>query len=118
MRVVSWNMAYWKPGGFNAVANRRRQWALIGALGPDIALLQECRPPDITDNGPAWLRSEYEVIGTIPARWTACSAVVARRSLGPVALDRTVLPTDERRWLDHLAGYVATAWVTVGGTAA
>ena len=112
MRILSWNMAYWKPGQFNTVVNRRRQWALIGALRPDIALLQECRPPDIVDNGPGWMGEEYEIIGAIPHRWTACSAVLARRSLGPVALDRTALPVEERRWLEYLAGYVSTAWVT------
>ena len=115
MRVLSWNMAYWKPGRFNTVANRRRQWALIGALCPDIALLQECRPPDLAVHGAGWMADEYDIIGAIPHRWTACSTVLARRSLQPIALDRTSLPADERRWLDYLSGYVATAWMSAGG---
>jgi hypothetical protein len=106
-------MAYWKPGPFNIVVNRRRQWALIGAHAPDVALLQECRPPDLAFNAPSWMTEEYTVIGSIPHRWIASSALLARRSLAPVALDRTTLPVDERRWLDYLAGYVATASVTV-----
>jgi exonuclease III len=106
-------MAYWKPGQFNTVANRRRQWALIGALTPDIALLQECRPTDLVLHGPGWMAAEYDIVGAIPHRWTACSVVLARRSLGLIELERSNLPVDEQRWLEYLAGYVTTAWVTL-----
>jgi hypothetical protein len=104
MRVLSWNMAYWKPGRFNNVTNRRRQWALIAALAPDIALLQECRPPDLASNAPVWMSDEYIVVGSIPHPWTACSAILARRALHPVALDRPTLPVEVRRWLEYLSG--------------
>jgi len=57
MRVVSWNLAYMKPAGFKEVENRRRQWEFLGALQPDIAMLQECRPEDLTNLVP------FEMVG-------------------------------------------------------
>lgn len=114
MRVVSWNMAYMKPAAFKTIANRRRQWALLGALAPDIALLQECRPGDLLEHAPNWMPDQYVVLGAIPSRWIACSSVLARRELHPVELDRTSLPAAEQRWLAYLSGYVSTAELVVG----
>ena len=115
MRLVSWNMAFWTPGAFKTIENRRRQWALLGALSPDIALLQECRPDDLRLNAPQWMCDEYEIVGDIPRRWMACSAVLARKGLELAPLDRTLLGDDERRWLAYLSGYMAAAHVTVEG---
>jgi exonuclease III len=111
LRVVSWNLAYWKPRGFNRVENRRRQWALLAALAPDIALLQECRPADRFDNAPAWMAPDYEHVGAIPPRWTACTAILARKPLTIVPIDPDVLSEAERRWFGYLAGYIAVAMV-------
>lgn len=111
MRVISWNMAYWKPAGFNSLANRRRQWSLLGALSPDVALLQECRPSDLADHAPVWMTDQYDIIGEIPAGWTACSAVLIRAELLGEPIDPRELPDDERRWLGYLSGYVAAASV-------
>lgn len=115
MRLVSWNLAYMKPGAFKTIDNRRRQWALLAALLPDVALLQECRPDDIAVNGPSWMANLYDVVGDLPDQWTACSAVLVRKSLHATALDRTGLPEAERRWLEYLSGYVATAVVSMDG---
>jgi exonuclease III len=106
-------MAYMKPGAFKAIANRRRQWSLLGALAPDVALLQECRPGDRVEHAPTWMAEGYVALGAIPPRWVACSAVVARRELNPIELDRTRLPEPERRWLEYLSGYVATGNITL-----
>lgn len=115
MRLLSWNMAYMKPGAFKMVANRERQWALLAELAPDVALLQECRPDDIVFHAPSGMTEAYDVVGTLPDRWTACSAVLARRTVKAVPLDRAALPAAESRWLDYLSGYVAAAVVTVEG---
>ena len=61
LRLVSWNLAYGKPGRFKTVANRRRQWALLGALAPDIALLQECRSSDLKLHAPGWMADDTDV---------------------------------------------------------
>jgi hypothetical protein len=50
-------------------------------------LLQECRPEDLAMVEGADL--EYEVIGSIPHPWIACSVVVAKRELGPTATPRS-----------------------------
>lgn len=113
MRVVSWNMGYMRPAAYKTTANRRRQWALLGALAPDIAVLQECRPDDLFHHAPAWMAQAYCTIGEIPKRWIACSTVLARRDLDPRPLEREGLPEPERRWLSYLSGYVATAEVLV-----
>lgn len=115
VRVVSWNLAYMKPGSFKTISNRQRQWALLAALAPDVALLQECRPDDLAQHAPAWAGQGYAVVGTLPHRWTACSAILARRELSPVALDVASLPASEQRWLAYLSGYVAAATVAIDG---
>src|SRR4051794_17789646 len=115
MRVVSWNMAYWKPGHFKTQVNRQRQWALLMALAPDVALLQECRPDDLAACAPGWGQSEYELVGAIPPRWTACTVILARRSLGPKRLDASELPESEQRWLKYLSGYLAAATIDING---
>lgn len=104
MRIVTWNMAYWKPGRYNSIENRRRQWAFAFSLGADVLLLQECRPPDFEAFAPAWARNEYAIIGSIPERWTASSAVVARATYSP-----TAIPPDDHPWFEYLSGYVVRA---------
>jgi exonuclease III len=115
VRVVSWNLAYMKPGSFKTISNRQRQWALLAALAPDVALLQECRPDDLAQHAPAWTAQGYAVVGTLPHRWTACSAILARRDLSPAALEVASLPVSAQRWLAYLSGYVAAATVIVDG---
>lgn len=113
MRVMTWNLGFWTPGGFKSIENRRRQWSLIAALAPDVALLQECRPEDFTQAAPAWMADEYQLIGAIPTGWTACSAVLTRSTASARAVDAEALPDDSRRWLGYLSGYVAAATVHV-----
>lgn len=118
MRVVSWNMAYWKFASYKSVANRRRQWSYLMALAPDLALLQECRPGDLCHLLPGWPNEEYEVLGEIPDGWIACSAILARKSLQPRFVhwsDSEGLAESSGRWLAFFAGYVARAQVTVPG---
>jgi len=103
MRVVSWNLAYWKPGRYKTVENRRRQWSYLLGLEPDVALLQECRPTDLQKFASESAQAEYSVIGTIPHKWTACSAILVRREL------RAEPDTRPDPWLDALSGYVARA---------
>lgn len=114
MRLLTWNMAYWKPAGFKTIENRRRQWALLGALGPDVALLQECRPDDLNNLAPTWMRDEYDIVGAIPERWTACSALLARKYFAAERLDVAAVPKPERRWLEYLSGYIAEARISTG----
>lgn len=113
MRIVSWNMAYWKPAGFRAITNRRRQWAYLTALAPDIALLQECRPGDFDSFAPAWAQAEYAVVGAIPDRWTACSAILVRRSFAPVFVE-----PDDTEWFRYFSGYLARCRLAIPGVGA
>lgn len=115
MRVLTWNMAYMKPSGHKSIPNRRRQWALLGAVAPDIALLQECRPADLATLAPSWMAEVYDVVGTPRQGGTACSAVLARRSYAPKALDTDGVPDPEARWLEFFTGYLAAARLTVDG---
>jgi exonuclease III len=105
-----------KPGRYKAVENRRRQWALLGAMAPDIALLQECRPDDLHQQAPPWMAEEYSVVGVLPDRWIACSAILVRKTLRPSLPDSHQLPEPEARWLEYLSGYVARAQVDLGWT--
>jgi hypothetical protein len=48
MKVVTWNMGYW---GHASAHDAAWHW-LLDELSPDIALLQECRPPDwVSESG-------------------------------------------------------------------
>lgn len=113
MRVLTWNMAYMKPGRYKGTPNRRRQWALLAAIAPDIALLQECRPSDLASLAPAWMVDEYELVGTLPSGQVAGSAVLARRQYRPAPLDPGRVPKREQRWHDFFAGYVSAATLTL-----
>lgn len=100
MRVVSWNLAYMKPAKFKEVENRRRQWEFLGALQPDIAMLQECRPEDLTNLAPLEMKNEYKVLGKIPLHWSACSALLLRSDFIAEHL------TPSSPWLEYLSGYL------------
>jgi exonuclease III len=106
-------MAYWKPGHFNTLTNRQRQWSFLLALAPDIALLQECRPGDFARWAPAWAHDEYEVVGANPINGTACSAVLARRSLSPTALGWDHLSPKVQGWFEYFGGYLRLASIAV-----
>lgn len=77
--------------------NRRRQWALVDAASPDVALLQECRPGDLTAAAPSRMAQEYEVVGAEPGGSIGSSAVLARRSLHPAVSDQRSPPEADRR---------------------
>ena len=113
VRIVSWNLAFGKPGPYRSYSNRRRQWALLGALAPDIALLQECRPTDLETYAPAWMTDEYSVAGDLPPKWRLCATILVRKPHEVSLLDRSLVGDDEHRWLEHLSGCVAAATVTI-----
>ncbi|NCT90981.1 hypothetical protein GXB85_08485 [Cellulomonas sp. APG4] len=115
MRVVTWNLAYMKPSRHKTPANRRRQWALLAALAPDVALLQECRPADLAALAPSWMAQEYTIVGAARPGGTACAAVLARTEHALVAVDGHELGDTSARWLEFLAGYVAPARLVVEG---
>jgi hypothetical protein len=106
MRVISWNLGYMKPAHYKTYAIRERQWSALMALGPDVALLQECRPTDLAKFLPPWAAEHYVVVGEKPDRWIACSTILARRSLSPT------LVADEDPWCDLLSGYLVRAVIT------
>ena len=60
---VSWNLAYAKPAAHRSLRNRRRLWALLGALDPNVALLLVCRPTDLNMLAPDWMTEEYTTVG-------------------------------------------------------
>jgi len=109
MRVVSWNLAYMKPAGFKKVENRRRQWEFLGALQPDIAMLQECRPADLTNLARLEMKNEYKVLGKIPLHWIACSALLLRSDFIAEHL------TPSSSWLEYLSGYLCRASFNIYG---
>jgi exonuclease III len=114
-RVVCWNLAYGKPGRFHSHENRRRQWALLGALAPDIALLQECRPTDLEGHAPAWMADVYRCVGLLQPGWKLCTSVLVRDPLKVEPLDPAAYPDPERRWLEYMFGAVVAAIVRCDG---
>jgi len=100
--VVTWNLAYWTPGAFNSIPNQQRQWRFLLDLDPDVMLVQECRLEDLAAVDGA---TPYRVIGARPGKWTACSAVVAKRDLDPVPAERP------GPWFEFLSGYLALATI-------
>lgn len=115
LRVVSWNRAYGKPARFKTIAIRRRQWALIAALAPDIALLQECRPSDLNLNAPAWMADEYRCVGVLQQGWRLCTSMLVREPLAVEPLDLAALGESERRWLGFLPSRWAAGTVSAAG---
>ena len=91
MRVVSWNMGM----SMDAYADvHERAWHFLVALDPDIALLQECRPPD-------WIREWYTLHSGPFQLWV--SAVLSKGlSVRPIVPDAGTL-------LAAFNGYLATA---------
>lgn len=112
---ISWNLAHKKPGRFRGLANRRRQWALLAALAPDVAFLQECTPEDAQTLAPTWLHDEYELIGQPTSRWRGSAAILVRRSYGA---EKVCLKdfSDVSRWDDALLENIAIARVPLGNT--
>jgi exonuclease III len=88
---------------------------LLGALAPDIALLQECRPTDLRDHAPDWMTQAYRCIGQLQPGWILCTSMLVREPLHVEPLDPGALGVDERRWLGHLSGCVAAATVNIDG---
>ncbi len=115
VRVISWNLAYGKPAGFKTIANRRRQWALLGAVAADVVLLQECRPSDLRLHAPAWMADEYQCVGVLRQDWRLCASMLVRQPHVVEPLDLRELGGVERRWLEHLPGCWAAASVTIDG---
>lgn len=113
MRVVSWNMAYMKPGKFRGRENRRRQWALLAALDPDIALLQECQPADLNALAPQWMPGRYDIIGLPRSSRVGGSSILAKKELalrpGPE------VPTQHEHLWEAFRGYVTTGVVDLHG---
>jgi endonuclease/exonuclease/phosphatase family metal-dependent hydrolase len=116
VRVVSWNLAYGKPGRFKTIENRRKQWALLAALAPDIALLQECRPNDLAAHAPAWMADEYTCAGLLARGSMLRASLLVRRPHTVEELAFTQLADHERGWSSELHdGVVAAADVEIAG---
>ena len=101
MKVISWNLAYWKPAHFKSRENRCRQWTHLLALEPDIVLLQECRPTDFERCASKSAQEEYSVFGAARPKGGACSAILARKALRPTQ------DADPDSWLDLFGDYVS-----------
>ena len=114
VRLVSWNLTYGKPGRYKRIENRRRQWALLGALAPDLALLQECRPSDLDLHAPAWMADEYRCVGTLRPGWRLCTSILVHQAFHVEPLEHASLGEAERRWLGYAPGCTAAAALTVG----
>jgi hypothetical protein len=116
VRVVTWSLAYGKPARFKTIENRRRQLALLAALAPDVALLQECRPGDLFTHAPGWMAAEY--LRWPARRGLAAADVTPRPTARPapgarLALARRVL----RRWVEVLpGGLIAAADIEIAGS--
>jgi hypothetical protein len=90
MRIVSWNMGY---SPFSSYKDTHDQaWHFLLGLGPDLALVQEARPP-------AWVRGECNLIQGPIEQWG--SAIVSTR----LPLSRAAIPRDNvlRRFGTYLA---------------
>jgi uncharacterized protein len=70
--------------------------------GPDIALLQECRPPDLEVHAPDWMARQYRCVGLLQPRWRLATSMLVREPLIVDALDPAQLGPPERRWFEHL----------------
>ena len=81
MRVVSWNIAWWKPAHFKSNVNRRRIWGEIVAMGADIYLLQEVNVADFANLAPRWFQDDFELIDDTDNGQGSC--LVVRKTLDP-----------------------------------
>ena len=96
MKVVSWNMgiAY---GPYREWHDRAWHW--LASMDPDVALIQECVPPD-------WARDHWTV-HTLPFdHWASAIAVKREHQLRPIEPDPDSL-------LGRLGSYLATGHVRV-----
>ena len=94
MRVVSWNLGV----AYSFKHCHERAWHYLAALDPDIALLQEVKPP-------AWASERWDLEMGAYKHWG--SAIVAKRGLG-----LTSAPGQREGVLGHFGSYLATATVT------
>ena len=72
MRVVSWNLGY----AFDFKTTHDRAWHYLGALDPDIAMLQEVRP-----ELPAWVEERWTIVRRPPRYWG--TLILVKPDLGP-----------------------------------
>lgn len=99
--MLCWNLGAAFGRWRDDPALHERAWHWVAAVDPDLALLQEVRPP-------VWAPGRWDVeMG--PFKWFA-SAVLARRGLGL----RPVAPPDGGV-LDRFGSYLATAELEVPG---
>lgn len=67
--VISWNMDTWKRATFGRDPDHlRRAWQFLADLRPDIALVQEARPPLVDGTPPPWWGRSWPPAET-PERW-------------------------------------------------
>lgn len=97
MKVISWNMgiAYGPYKQWH-----ERAWHWLAAVDPDIALLQECAPPN-------WARERWNVHNLDYNRWASAVVVRRDRSARPVELKPDSL-------LARFESYLATVELDVG----
>jgi hypothetical protein len=96
MKLVSWNLGV----AFGPYVQwHDRAWHWLATLDPDLALLQECVPPD-------WARERWAIVNLPFQLWA--SAIVAKPELGlaPVGVDKASL-------LGRFGSYLATAEIPI-----
>jgi len=95
MKVLTWNMGYW---GHAKAHDAAWHW-LLDELSPDIALLQECRPPDWVSESGRRVLFDPAYPGTPTQPW-GTALVTKGPATSPTRLD------DAEAWLaslDHAA---------------
>ena len=95
MKILCWNLGAAYGRWCDDPSLHERAWHWIAAVDPDLAFLQETRPPE-------WVRARWEVL-TLPYRFWA-SALVARSG---ASLRPAVLPAGSS--LEREGSYFATA---------
>ena len=91
MKVVTWNMGYW---GHASAHDAAWHW-LLDELSPDIALLQECRPPDWVSESGRRVLFDPAYPGTPTQPW-GTALVTKGLATSPTRLD------DAEAWLSSL----------------
>src|SRR4051794_20449738 len=102
MRVIVWNMAGAFPLGGTAGSDC---WDVLMSLEPDIALLQECRPPTVFTGH----------LHHMPTRNGWGTAIWSRWSLANCAPFPPLIGDVWSQYRNALNGYVAAATIHVPG---
>jgi hypothetical protein len=103
MRVIVWNMAGAFPLAGTAASDA---WNVLMSLQPDVALLQECRPPIDVAGHLHYMPTPYGWGTAVWSRWTLSNCSAFPSQIGDVW----------SQYRNALDGYVATASIAVPGS--